>query len=964
MRNEAKFYEITKQIDNLLTSGFTQAISNNLLKVIEEDGSYENYFFKKVESIEWFYLMKEKGYFSPNSAPAPKEAEQEGSFSIPEWNVLSYLERVSEQVNVLGNEKYIDELVSIIKEVTQYHIKHDKILDNYRTWWYFVKILLNLPNNKISIDTIELTKVWLDSRLDNMLPGSDIATKLLPKFLNTNNTEDWKKAEKIVEIITDIRWIPLPEERSLVLRKTEEPKTVLETYWLEKSFKVNAPKIGERCSENIIFTLADRLKEILMREYKDQPNDYSYIWFDSLYSEPTVYEAKEILTAMLRDIVLAKAKTDKSVAGRVMDRFLSNEYQYPLFRRIALFVIGNQWDDYKSLFWEIIDEDKIGELFDASNYRPEVYELLQKNVRQFTPDEKRKIKIIINRGPQRYLPEENQERYIAYWKQKWYSALKSEPYFVPLYKKQKKITQTEEELSFREPKVRLGPGPSPLTKEDILKMANGKLADYLSTFKEKDPWKGPTGEGLADTLKAAAQKKPEKFIDDLSPFLNTDYRYVYEILWGIRDAWNEKKIINWGKLLEFIKQYIDRNGFWKDKLKVKGDILDVNHLWVTGMAGELIQEGTKDDSWAFSEDYFQAAKEIIFLILEKQQIKEKEEIRDHVTYALNSSFGKAITALIYLALHIARIENKKGTKKEVKWESEIKNKYEDILQRGIVEGFILLGQYLPNLYYLDKKWVEGKIGEIAVEENKIWWEAFMDGYLFGGRVYENLFKLMKQHYSVAIDYDFKEKHSARRLIQHICIGYLRGDESIKNKESLIRKVLDKWEHPQASEIIKFFWMQRDSADRDIKEKIISFWRWIYENKYKDRQEQELSDEDKKILADLSRLTVFLPKIDSENFKWLMLSASYIYSHFNYPFFVEYLDKFEDEEIIGYIGKIVMKMSLLAPSLADYKKEHIQSIVEKLYKIGKKEEADEICNEYGSRGLDFLRDIYEKHNAVQ
>ena len=61
---------------------------------------------------------------------------------------------------------------------------------------------------------------------------------------------------------------------------------------------------------------------------------------------------------------------------------------------------------------------------------------------------------------------------------------------------------------------------------------------------------------------------------------------------------------------------------------------------------------------------------------------------------------------------------------------------------------------------------------------------------------------------------------------------------------------------------------------------------------------------------------------------------------------------------------VVQMLPSAPSLSDYKKEHIQSIIEKLYKIGKKEEADEICNEYGRRGLDFLRDIYEKHDVVQ
>jgi hypothetical protein len=45
---------------------------------------------------------------------------------------------------------------------------------------------------------------------------------------------------------------------------------------------------------------------------------------------------------------------------------------------------------------------------------------------------------------------------------------------------------------------------------------------------------------------------------------------------------------------------------------------------------------------------------------------------------------------------------------------------------------------------------------------------------------------------------------------------------------------------------------------------------------------------------------------------------------------------------------------------DYDKKHIRSIIEFLYKAGAQENANRICNIYGSRGQEFLRDIYEKH----
>jgi hypothetical protein len=47
---------------------------------------------------------------------------------------------------------------------------------------------------------------------------------------------------------------------------------------------------------------------------------------------------------------------------------------------------------------------------------------------------------------------------------------------------------------------------------------------------------------------------------------------------------------------------------------------------------------------------------------------------------------------------------------------------------------------------------------------------------------------------------------------------------------------------------------------------------------------------------------------------------------------------------------------------DHDKKHIRSIIEFLYNSGGQENADKICNIYGLRGYEFLRDIYEKNNS--
>ena len=449
------------------------------------------------------------------------------------------------------------------------------------------------------------------------------------------------------------------------------------------------------------------------------------------------------------------------------------------------------------------------------------------------------------------------------------------------------------------------------------------------------------------------------------------------MLWGIREAWNEKKTIDWGKLFDFIKKYIDRNEFWQNKFK----IVDIHrsiadHEWVIGMIGDLIQVGTKSDNLAFEEKHFSVAQEIIFLIIENLQVQEEKEISDPVTHALNSPFGKTITALIYLAWHIAKTEDRRGKKAEVKWSDNLKNKYEEILEKGVVEAYTLFGQYIQSLYYLDKLWVEQKIKKLESIQKIQLWSVFMNGYLFGSRVYDDLYKLMGKHYLKAMSYTFKEEHSEEGLVQHIAIGYLRNLEDL-TENSLFGMMLKKWSPSQIREIIGFFWMQRDylvrsidtgvpipSSDENekIKNKIIEFWRWLYK-RYKDGE--SLDDDDKKILSSVAKLTVFLPKIDRESFEWLILSAQYINLDFNAPFFIESLDELKDKgdkfESARYVGKIFLKMlNVFTP---DYVEKHIRSIVEFLYELKDEEttnSANKICNICGSRGQEFLRDIYEKY----
>ncbi|MGB2981757.1 MAG: hypothetical protein WBC77_10980, partial [Candidatus Zixiibacteriota bacterium] len=147
---------------------------------------------------------------------------------------------------------------------------------------------------------------------------------------------------------------------------------------------------------------------------------------------------------------------------------------------------------------------------------------------------------------------------------------------------------------------------------------------------------------------------------------------------------------------------------------------------------------------------------------------------------------------------------------------------------------------------------------------------------------------------------------------------------------------------------------------------IDFWKWVYDNNFRPKDIDALTDGDARILASLSKLTVFLSRVDSDNAEWLMTSMPHTKMDvgFDAPFFLEYLNdlKDADAETTKHVGRLLK--SLAETSAPDFKQEHIHSIVQHLYASGEAENienANDICNLYGSKGLHFLRDLWEEYN---
>jgi hypothetical protein len=574
---------------------------------------------------------------------------------------------------------------------------------------------------------------------------------------------------------------------------------------------------------------------------------------------------------------------------------------------------------------------------------------------------------------------EKGEELIAYWKYKWLSPLRENFSFSALYEEAKQIVKPKDnkpyEPNLSEVYTSMVSHKSPISKEEVLQMPNAELVKYLKEFKGADFWHGafdgePDREGLADVLKAAVKENPKKFVDDLNIFFDVGYFYVHRILMGIRDAWTEKKEIDWEKFFDFSLKYLGREKEVILKEAFQNQDKDNNHLWIVENIVDLIEDGCQEDKHAFDPKYFSKAEQIFNLVLPLLKVeKHPDTLRDALTYALNTTFGSVVKAYISFALRVAGVIEKND-------ENWGQKRYERFFSIGI-EAYIWFGCYLLQLRYLDEKYTKEKIEFFAQKPiNDFEWRMFMEGYLTGSHVYRELYYLMRTNYLKALEYKNFEESVDERLVRHISIGYLQHIEllqprNIDEEDSLFWKMLseacssgrrDRW-----LEVVNFFRSligrkerkgnnDEEEISEEVKRKILEFWAWTFNNP--DIVNSNLGEDYYSFLEKLAEFTILLEKIDEEKEKWLLLCIPHI-DRYSVEHFIEYLSKFDDTESIKRIGKIFLK--ILENTTPTYKKDDIKLIVRRIYKLGDRNDAETICVIYGRRGVDFLKPLWEEFN---
>ncbi|MFM2224171.1 MAG: hypothetical protein RJA07_373 [Bacteroidota bacterium] len=674
-----------------------------------------------------------------------------------------------------------------------------------------------------------------------------------------------------------------------------------------------------------------------------------------------------VFSLIFRDILDEKAKQNPEEAIGLLKVFCyDKKYKMPFYKRIALYVVCENWNTTKSLFWDLIKDNDALHLFSKYKYQKELYDLLNKNQQSLTDEEKNILQNIIAKGEQDEVNEQDEKRK-EYWEFRWCSALKEiEPFKEKYLSLSHELEITNEHYeNLGEIRVRSG-SVSPISKDDLLEKSNQEISEFIRTFKPKDRWEDPNISGLSDTFGSAVETQPEKFADEIELYFEVGYVYSYRMLNAFSEAWKKKKSFNWQKVLQYCLDTLKSDKFYSGQLLLENDTWAAKPDWVVGSIAHLITDGLQNDKNSFDISLLPLAKEIVqILVSNLERVDDlKETNMDYPTYSLNSTAGKSLRALFDYSLHRAR--NLFKYEDKGKWEPEIQSLFEGTIQKGILDGHILEGMYFEQFYFLDKGWITEQVKQ-HYDSAEREWLAFMGGFAFSSApMKKELYNLFYPHYERVIENNIKLKPFHNNgLVRHLTAFYFWKFETLTS-DKLLLKFLNKSTPDGIRDFISFISQQEDYQkslteveQKEFQQLILELWNYLVD-KYKDTQ----NEEEQNNLAMLANWIVFAPELNDTYTKLILHSCNHIDKTYSTHELVENLvalkNKGNPNVVAKSIGEIISSLNF-RDYMADFDKDFLKDLVSFLFVHGQNQVAAEFCNKIAAVHQQFfLREIYEKY----
>ena len=928
------------------------AKEQDLLQRVDEKEDLRPLFFRKVKGLKWFDALSERGYFSPEANPRPVPAKEEGYVNIPHWPVVDYFVKTAPELSNIENIEYAKKFLEILVTITSYAKEYE--FSNYRTWWQFSEIISQIPSVAIRIDQVDIVDYWLDDKYERGLVAQEIGEKWLPKLLEASDEHSLQLASKLLNFLYKVIFV----EQNFGERVKRESSLRFDYYHAQKITKKVAYLAGVKLGREAVLFFDSQLKYILDELNSDL---WSSIWQPAIDEhEQNKYrdDAENILIDAYRDSLSSYMASSPEEACQYIAGMLGGEYQ--TIHRLAIYAISKKFYLCHNLIDTLLEEKYLD-----SNYRHEMWHLLNRNYHQFSAGQKQKVLELILNIKRTDDEDDIHQGATAYNRAIWLAAIKDHgEEEARLFNDNVGIAKTEPDHPDFSSYMSTGWGghESPIPIEELQALSIEELIEALKTYKDPGGFREPGIEDLAKTFKQLVKTTPLRFYNQLIKFSELDLAYVYEIIEAYRDLWVEKGQLPWDDiwpcLLDFCSTVIKQDRFWYPQNTKQREHFVANRYWIVSGIGRLLEAGTKSDDHAFSEEYLQEPEDIIAFLLEKEEGNEYEIDSDAVSISINSPRGHCLEALINLTLRSCRLSDKENDKDHSEVWAHFQPLYDAELARADMPEYefaTLVTNYLPNFLYMSRDWLLGNLGRIFDQEQYLKWLCAMQGYAYVDTVYQEIYQYLKEHgdFIKVLDDENVKDRVEDKIIQNIAVAYINDFEIFSDENSLIRILVRRNDYEELSHLIWFIWTLRKKGDRNLRNKVYELWPKILE------VVDVSTKEGKRIASQLCHWATFVEQVDEERMDLLLAIV---------PYADEAHNSYELLESIAGISRAqafeahTVWMKLLEGASPDYPEEAVREILINLVNTGPEggRKAKEIVSEYLKKGnerpVTWLREI--------
>ncbi len=719
----------------------------------------------------------------------------------------------------------------------------------------------------------------------------------------------------------------------------------------------------------------------------------SYSIYSSLFSRKTYeslyddthdvnYDALNLYSKILKKIILTKSNSELiyniKLTKQILGDLINDEYFY--FIKLFLYIVAKSKIDYSELFWKNIQKENLnGVIFEGIFFGDELKHFFKK-LQNLNQKQIKLLKKYFERGPEL---KDSDETYILQWKQRLYAALKHIPVFEAKYKDYINKSKIEYVLNPAFSPISSfdyleeNTGISPFTDEEILNMSSAEIVEKAKRLEnEKSQENNKYLNGLLQTLRRLIIQNPEKFFNDLKPFIDSPISMISTIFLSFQDLNRSNTNFQIGEFNEFVQSLLDLYDR-KEELLMDTQRRKMSPYSIFYDIYSSIRELMRNRNIELDKKSNEDIRIILLKLLEyRDQLKgeiDNLENEDYWNISINTPIGNIIEAYILCLRNLTLKEEKDIT---VKWKKEDRDLFKNLLKEEVIQMYSMFGYHINLFIWFDKKWSFSyliKSNKLIESDKLVLWKAFMNGYMWNSRVFIDLFNVMLDNYENLSNIKINDNnHSRKNLAIHLSVGYLNDYENLNS--GLFSKLLESTKDTQ--NIINYFWAIKDDIvfnnyflENDYfkksccqRIKVLKFWRHLFK-RFESFSGRDFTTEEKEILSDLSRLTYYLFEINKNNYEWLNQIVPYTYLTYNNTYFIEALnllkDKGESIFVADKLGEIFINLLKYSdpPSIPTYKKEDILSLIKFINDQGFEKKVIEILDFYvDKKYYEFAKDI--------